>query len=195
MRLRQLLINNFRQFYGERELHFPDGIDGRNITVIHGYNGSGKTALLNAFIWCLYGETNLPRIYQEELGELFPGARLKEHHIFGQQEMGILLEACDGDELHFQLLRELLDVEGRYRTSARRAGLYDKLEEALKRNAYSDMEDATARARLQRELLEYSERGDREGVERIFEALRATPLEGLPEDMTFRQQTEGAFPV
>jgi DNA sulfur modification protein DndD len=25
--------------------------------LIHGYNGSGKTALLNAFVWCLYGRT------------------------------------------------------------------------------------------------------------------------------------------
>ena len=25
--------------------------------IFHGYNGAGKTALLNAFIWCLYGQT------------------------------------------------------------------------------------------------------------------------------------------
>ncbi len=51
-------IKNFRQFYGEQSMEFAIGGEtGRNITVVHGFNGAGKTALLNAFIWCLYGET------------------------------------------------------------------------------------------------------------------------------------------
>ena len=57
MRLLTLALENFRQFYGEQELHFASGQPDKNVTVIHGYNGAGKTALLNAFIWCLYGET------------------------------------------------------------------------------------------------------------------------------------------
>ena len=28
----------------------------KNITVIHGFNGAGKTTILNAFTWLLYGE-------------------------------------------------------------------------------------------------------------------------------------------
>ena len=48
---------NFRQFYGHNRIDFADGRHGRNVTVFHGYNGAGKTALLNAFVWCLYGET------------------------------------------------------------------------------------------------------------------------------------------
>lgn len=57
MRLDSLRLRNFRQFYGEQEIKFAHSDAKRNVTVIHGYNGSGKTALLNAFIWCLYGET------------------------------------------------------------------------------------------------------------------------------------------
>ncbi|HEY3821773.1 MAG TPA: AAA family ATPase [Polyangiaceae bacterium] len=53
MRLQELRITNFRQFHGQQEVTFASG--AKNITVIHGYNGSGKTALLNAFVWCLYG--------------------------------------------------------------------------------------------------------------------------------------------
>jgi len=30
----------------------------KNMTVIHGENGSGKTSILNAFKWCFYGHTN-----------------------------------------------------------------------------------------------------------------------------------------
>ncbi|MGB7415930.1 MAG: AAA family ATPase [Thermosynechococcaceae cyanobacterium] len=53
MKLLSLKLCNFRSFYGEHRLVFAKGCD-RNITVIHGNNGSGKTALLNAFTWALY---------------------------------------------------------------------------------------------------------------------------------------------
>lgn len=55
MRLKRLTLYNFRQFYGESTIHFASG--KRNVTVIHGENGAGKTALLNAFKWVLYAET------------------------------------------------------------------------------------------------------------------------------------------
>ncbi len=57
MKLVSLELVNFRQFFGRQQLHFADTNGGRNVTVVHGYNGAGKTALLNAFTWCLYGET------------------------------------------------------------------------------------------------------------------------------------------
>lgn len=59
MILRTLTLRNFRQYHGMQRIHFS--VDKtRNVTVIHGENGSGKTALLNAFLWCLYGESELP---------------------------------------------------------------------------------------------------------------------------------------
>ncbi|MBV5330001.1 MAG: AAA family ATPase [Chlorobium sp.] len=59
MILDHIKICNFRQFYGDQTIYFSKSID-KNITVIHGENGFGKTALLNAFRWCLYGTINLP---------------------------------------------------------------------------------------------------------------------------------------
>lgn len=53
MKLVSLQLHNFRQFYGTTPIiHFSLG--EKNVTVIHGINGSGKTALLNAFTWVLY---------------------------------------------------------------------------------------------------------------------------------------------
>lgn len=53
MRLLSIRFNNFRQFYGKTpEILLAYG--EQNTTVIHGNNGSGKTALLNGFTWVLY---------------------------------------------------------------------------------------------------------------------------------------------
>ncbi len=55
MKLISLEMLNFRQFRGHQEIVFPSD-DGRNVTVILGDNGSGKTTILNAFIWTLFDE-------------------------------------------------------------------------------------------------------------------------------------------
>lgn len=54
-----ITLYNFRQYYKKQTIEFSKSTK-RNVTVIHGENGSGKTALLNAFLWCLYGDLNLP---------------------------------------------------------------------------------------------------------------------------------------
>jgi len=59
MLIQYIKLNNFRQYYQEQTIEFSKSAT-RNVTVIHGENGSGKTALLNAFSWCLYGLLNLP---------------------------------------------------------------------------------------------------------------------------------------
>lgn len=60
MELETLTVENFRQFYGRQEVRFSRD-DDRNVTVVHGSNGSGKTTVLNAFLWLLYEEVTLPR--------------------------------------------------------------------------------------------------------------------------------------
>lgn len=57
MIIEAISISNFRQFYGEISLEMSTE-PNKNITVVHGANGSGKTSLLNAFKWCFYGETD-----------------------------------------------------------------------------------------------------------------------------------------
>lgn len=98
-------------------------------------------------------EDRVPRIYEEATGEKFLDDSLDEHSVFGPDELELLREACEGDPLHFELARNLLDTELRFRTKARRAGLHEALEKEIRRCFYDDEADATDRA-----LREHKER-------------------------------------
>ncbi len=56
MLLRSIKLTNFRQFRDE-EIVFASGDSGKNVTIILGENGTGKTTFSQAFFWCLYGDT------------------------------------------------------------------------------------------------------------------------------------------
>lgn len=68
MKLNSIKIVNFRQFFGEQDIQFGTSSDS-NVTIIHGENGSGKTALLNAFKWAYYGTTDFEQGNEHLLSE------------------------------------------------------------------------------------------------------------------------------
>lgn len=74
MLLKEITLNNFRQFKGKHTIQFSTSHD-RNVTVIIGENGSGKTTLAQAFTWCLYGKTDFNNVsvlnlsYSKEMEE------------------------------------------------------------------------------------------------------------------------------
>lgn len=47
-------ITNFRPYYGTQRINFGFN-QNQNLTIILADNGSGKTSLVNALTWCLYG--------------------------------------------------------------------------------------------------------------------------------------------
>ena len=53
MKISKVKLKNWMIFRGEQEIQFST--DKANITVIYGENMHGKTSLLNAIRWCLYG--------------------------------------------------------------------------------------------------------------------------------------------
>lgn len=55
MKLDNIELENFRQYFGTQRATFSTD-PGKNITVFHGNNGSGKTSFFVAINWCLYGE-------------------------------------------------------------------------------------------------------------------------------------------
>jgi DNA sulfur modification protein DndC len=92
-------------------------------------------------------EDRLPGIYEEVTGEPYPGAPLDDSLSLGADEMAILRDLCGDDRLHFELVRELLSVTRQQRTSARRANLSQRIEQAFSRHYYDNSEEAIATAR------------------------------------------------
>jgi DNA sulfur modification protein DndC len=105
-------------------------------------------------------EDTLPGIYQEATEEDYPGRPLDDNLMLGAAEMKELQDLCGPDRLHFELTRELLSLTRQQRNTARRAGLNQRLAQALKRHFYDDREDAVGRAqRLVAERKALAERG------------------------------------
>lgn len=55
MKFRKLTIENYKSFQFPTEIVFPIGEDGRSIFLIGGMNGAGKTSIMEAINYCLYG--------------------------------------------------------------------------------------------------------------------------------------------
>lgn len=49
-----IILNNFRAYKGENKTEFKK--NGKNVFLIAGNNGFGKTTYLTALVWCLYGK-------------------------------------------------------------------------------------------------------------------------------------------
>ena len=103
MLINSIEISNFRQFYGKQKIHFSTDPE-KNITLIHAENGVGKTALLNAILWCFYNKTtenferkkDLQNHHAKEVGE-------KGYYIFVEFEE-------DGE--HFVAQRQVSSFSG-----------------------------------------------------------------------------------
>lgn len=76
MLIKGIKLENFRQFK-DASLKLATGEDGKNVTIIYGENGTGKTTFEQAFLWCLYGETSFSEkslLNKDVERELMPGA-------------------------------------------------------------------------------------------------------------------------
>ena len=54
MIISKIALNNYRLYQGVNEIEFKVK-NGKNIYLISGENGFGKTTFLHSLIWCLYG--------------------------------------------------------------------------------------------------------------------------------------------
>lgn len=56
MKIENIKLNNFRIYKGLNEINFNESQNNRkNINLIAGFNGFGKTTFLTSLVWCFYG--------------------------------------------------------------------------------------------------------------------------------------------
>lgn len=56
MRISRIVLRNYKIYHGENELVFPES-GYKNVFIVSGNNGFGKTTLLTSLIWGLYGKS------------------------------------------------------------------------------------------------------------------------------------------
>lgn len=60
MILKKIVFDNFRQYLGRQEIILSSG-KNKNVTIIHGETGYGKTCFLNGLLWGFYGSDGLTK--------------------------------------------------------------------------------------------------------------------------------------
>lgn len=70
MFIKKVILSDYRIYYGKNELEFFPGQD-KNIFIISGENGFGKTTFLTSLVWCLYGKLmiDVDEKYRKEIYE------------------------------------------------------------------------------------------------------------------------------
>jgi DNA sulfur modification protein DndC len=91
-------------------------------------------------------EDNLPEIYKRATGTDYPGPPLDDAPIFSAADIELLEQAAGDDRAQFELARELLDTERKFRSMARRSGLFEALESSIRRRLFSSEDEAVAHA-------------------------------------------------
>ena len=72
MLIDSIIIKNFRIYKGENKICFPPSVK-KNVFIISGENGFGKTTFLTSLIWCLYGKlmSDVDEKFKKEINEYF----------------------------------------------------------------------------------------------------------------------------
>lgn len=69
MKIKEIELNNFRIYNGKNTIDLTTS-DARNIVIVSGENGFGKTTFLMSIVWCLYGKQmeQVDEMYKKEIG-------------------------------------------------------------------------------------------------------------------------------
>lgn len=119
MWISRIELSNFKSFMHQK-LEFPKPENGRNLVLVGGLNGYGKTTLLEAIYLCLYGKDAVPHLaraglthdaYGKFIKKALHGNALTNGHNHMEVEIEFLLDDVTG----YQISRcWYFDQQGRY---------------------------------------------------------------------------------
>ena len=91
-------------------------------------------------------EDRVPEIYKEATGRDYPFDNVDEGALFNRDDIALLKSIASkensADDLHYQLVRNLLNIERNYSTATRRVGIYENLEKALINGGFANKDEA-----------------------------------------------------
>lgn len=113
-------------------------------------------------------EDFVPEIYEKVTNRSYPYPKINENIAFSADDLALLLNSDKEDEaiddIHYQLTRNLLNIEKEFSRSKRRTGIYEKIESEIIKGAFETADEALEYA-LKRKGIKDSNKTDRDLME------------------------------
>ena len=95
----------------------------------------------------------LPEIYEEIMKDTYQGKQTFNSSPFSKEALELLKECAEND-LQYQMLRNLLDIENQYRAKGNRRGVNTELKEQARKDAFTDSDEALEELKKRETLIE-----------------------------------------
>jgi DNA sulfur modification protein DndC len=122
----------------------------------------------------------VPRIFHQATGLEFP-IPPDDGNLLRGEDWEILKDVCGEDPMFFELQSTLLDVEREFRGMARRAGIYEVLEERFRACQFESEESAINSMRKAEELHDEADRQNEQSLYVVQKSLFAEEGSEAPE--------------
>ena len=89
-------------------------------------------------------EDFVPQIYEEATQRKYPFSKINENLAFSRDDFSLLETMLTNsvDDVHYQLTRNLLNIEKEFSSYTRRTGIFEKLEDELRKGIFETEEEA-----------------------------------------------------
>lgn len=120
MILHSMELQNFRQYYGKQNIEFAHG--EKNITIVFGVNGQGKTGIFRALMFALYGSKHIQQDNPDETVHLVNLRKLDENK--GSLVIGFVKVDFNHKNKNYKIVRQLKAIKNNNSIQER----FDKVE-------------------------------------------------------------------
>lgn len=130
MLIKKIKLINYRQYLNET-IEFPEPSGKKNVVVVEGINGSGKTNIMNAITWCLYDK----ELYLNKKSLALPitnATSLKKKPSGCEVKVEITMIDNEGNKVIFSRSAEYCEKNGKEREISNKLELLRKVGEDMK---------------------------------------------------------------